>query len=64
MRHVLLVKLIRVHFYDVQNRFRRVVERAYYLVVGAGVAVTRIADAAADVWLDYPEYLWVGDQRT
>ena len=54
MRRALSVKLSRVHFYDVRNRFRQVVKQAYKLVVGAGLAVARRADAAADVWMNYP----------
>lgn len=42
---------------------RCVVQRAYQLVVGSGVATIGVADFGSDVWLNNPIHLRIGNKR-
>ena len=57
------MEVIRVHLHYVRGRLCRFVQRSHQLVICSGVANTGVADATADVLLDHPVHLRVGDQR-
>ena len=63
LRHGPAVEVICVHLHYVLGRLGRVVQRFHQPVVGSSVANTGVADAAADVRLDHPVHLQIGDKR-
>ena len=63
LRHGPAVEVVVVHLDDVEGRLLGVVQRAHQLVVGAGVSNACVADATADVRLDHPIHLRIGNQR-